>query len=189
MRQHKKEKKYGPGPSNNYTSGTPKKAPFWKRNKKSNRDSEELGVLGAGSAAIADEKHHKKNKRISDIRPSHETGMTGSTAAAPDVPYGGTTNKYAEPALPTHHNNANGYTPYAPQQQTGTTYETGTAVSPPDATYGGHGNHTGTQQSANLGHSFGHEHRGATNVIHDPNPYTEVHNGGFVHTEQNAGRY
>ena len=62
-------------------------------------------MLGAGSAAIAEEKRHKKNKRISDIRPSHDTGMTGSTAAAPDAAYGGTNNKYAEPAMPVHHNN------------------------------------------------------------------------------------
>ena len=130
MRHHKKEKRFGPGPKNNYTSGKGK-TPFWKRNRKSNRDAEELGGLGAGSAAIVEEKH-KKNKRVSDIRPSHETGMTGSTAAAPDAAYGGAANKYAEPAMPTHHNQTSGYahTPYAQQQ-------TGTAVTAPDATYGG----------------------------------------------------
>ena len=152
MRHHKKEKKYGPGPSNNYTSGKASKTPFWKRNKKHNRDTEELGVLGAGSAAIAEEKHHKKNKRISD-----ETGMTGSTAAAADAGYGGTNNKYAESALPVHHNNA-GYVPYDQQQ-------TGTAVTTPGATYGGYG------------------HSSEAKVVHDANPYAEVHNEGFVHRE------
>ena len=165
QRHHKKEKKYGPSPSNNYTSGTGKKAPFWKRNKKSNRDTEELGALGAGSAAIAEEKHHKKNKHHSDI-PSHETGMTGSTAAAPVDGYGGSPNKYAEPTVPAPtHNNA-GYAPYAPQQQAGTVDGYG------NTTASGYGQGTGTG-----------------NVIHDPNPYAEVHNSGFVHSEQNAGRY
>lgn len=159
MRHHKKEKKFGPGPSNNYTSGKGK-TPFWKRNRKSNRDAEELGSLGAGSAAIVEEKH-KKNKRVSDFRPSHETGMTGSTAAAPDAAYGGTTNKYAEPAMPTHHNQTSGYAPYAQQ-------ETGTAVTAPDATYGG---------------GYGHAHTETTTVIHDPNPYASVHNNGNVHRE------
>lgn len=164
MRHHKKEKKFGPGPSNNYTSGKGK-TPFWKRNRKSNRDAEELGSLGAGNAVIAEEKH-KKNKRVSDIRPSHETGMTGSTAAAPDAAYGGAANKYAEPAMPTHHNQTSGYAhaPYAQQQ-------TGTAVTAPDdATYGG-------------GYGHGHQHTAATTVIHDPNPYADVHNNGNLHRE------
>lgn len=120
MRKHKAEKKYGPGPSNGYTSGTGKKPPFWKRNKGNPHDAE-LGAMGTGSAAIADEKH--KTKRVSDMRPSHETGMTGSTAAAADATYGGTSNKYSEPAAPTHHNASNGYTPYS-NQQTGTQFET-----------------------------------------------------------------
>lgn len=158
MRHHKKEKKYGPGPSNNYTSGKANKTPFWKRNKKHNRDTEELGVLGAGGAAIAEEKRHKKNKRVSDIRPSHDTGMTGSTAAAPDAGYGGTNNKYAEPAMPVHHNNNAGYVPYDQQQ-------TGTAITAPGTTYGGYGQANDAK------------------VVHDPNPYAEVHNEGYVHRE------
>lgn len=62
VRHHKKEKRYGPSPSNNYTKGTRK--PFWKRNKatKGTRDAE---------LATAGTTHHP--------RVSHETGMTGST--------------------------------------------------------------------------------------------------------------
>lgn len=62
IKHHKKEKKYGPSPANNYTSGKGRK-PFWRRNKaaKGTRDAE---MATAGTA------HN---------RVSHETGMTGST--------------------------------------------------------------------------------------------------------------
>ena len=60
VRHHKKEKRYGPGPSNNYTSGVGRR-PFWKRNKKvhNTRDAE---MATAGT-----------------LRPSHDTGYTGTT--------------------------------------------------------------------------------------------------------------
>ena len=62
-RHHKKEKKYGPGPSNNYTSGAGRR-PFWKRNKKvhNTRDAE-MATAGAGAG----------------MRPSHDTGYTDAT--------------------------------------------------------------------------------------------------------------
>ena len=84
-KHHQKEKRFGPSPSNNYTSGSGKQ-PFWKRNKKNDtaRDTE-LGVLGAG--AVAAEKNHRKKN--SSVRPSNDTAMTGSTAAAPEQFYGG----------------------------------------------------------------------------------------------------
>ncbi|EME48691.1 hypothetical protein DOTSEDRAFT_67657 [Dothistroma septosporum NZE10] len=66
VRHHKKEKRYGPSPSNNYTSGFGKKK-FWQRKPKDTtiRDTE----LGAGGLAAPGP----------DMRPSHETGLTGST--------------------------------------------------------------------------------------------------------------
>ena len=97
-RHQKKEKRFGPGPSNDYTSGSGKKAPFWKRKNNKTRDAE-LGVVGAGGAALAEEKHHHHNNGT--IRPSHDTAMTGSTAAAPDNSYGSVNNKYdREPTVP-----------------------------------------------------------------------------------------
>ncbi|KAF2839707.1 hypothetical protein M501DRAFT_901436, partial [Patellaria atrata CBS 101060] len=62
-RHHKKEKRYGPSPSNNYTSGTGRRR-FWNRRRgpKTTRDAE----IGAG---------HK------EYRPSHDTAYTGSTVA------------------------------------------------------------------------------------------------------------
>jgi hypothetical protein len=66
VRHHKKEKRYGPSPANNYTSGVGR-TPFWRRNKKihSTRDAE-MATAGTGA-----------------IRPSHETGYTGTTMNGP----------------------------------------------------------------------------------------------------------
>lgn len=64
VRHHKKEKRYGPGPNNNYTSGAGKR-PFWKRNKQVNTRDAEMATAGAGT-------HHA-------MRPSHDTGYTGTT--------------------------------------------------------------------------------------------------------------
>ncbi|OQO09113.1 hypothetical protein B0A48_06004 [Cryoendolithus antarcticus] len=74
-RHHKKEKRYGPGPKNNYTSGTTKRK-FWQRKPKTTRDAE----MGSHAAPVAGglavpATHHN--------RASHETGYTGSTVAAP----------------------------------------------------------------------------------------------------------
>ncbi|KAF2161770.1 hypothetical protein M409DRAFT_58846 [Zasmidium cellare ATCC 36951] len=72
VRHHKKEKRYGPSPSNNYTSGFGKRK-FWQRKPKGNaRDTE----LGAGGLAA----------HGPDMRPSHETGTTigNNNAAAYD---------------------------------------------------------------------------------------------------------
>ncbi|EMC96494.1 hypothetical protein BAUCODRAFT_70359 [Baudoinia panamericana UAMH 10762] len=79
VRHHKKEKRYGPSPSNNYTSGPGKRrGMFGRKNKKHNATHEaELGAagVGAGAGGLAAGQH--------DTRPSHETGYTGSTVAAP----------------------------------------------------------------------------------------------------------
>ncbi|WPH04115.1 Hypothetical protein R9X50_00700000 [Acrodontium crateriforme] len=79
MRSHKKQKAYGPGPDNNYTSG--KKTGFFARrkaNKVAKRDAEMgptgTAVNGGGLTAGAH-----------DTRPSHETGYTGSTVAGPNT--------------------------------------------------------------------------------------------------------
>lgn len=63
-RHHKKEKRYGPSPANNYTKGAGRR-PFWKRSRKtrSTRDAE----MATGTVPT------------SAYRPSHETGLTGST--------------------------------------------------------------------------------------------------------------
>lgn len=75
-RHHKKEKKYGPGPSNNYTSGAGRR-PFWKRNKKvhNTRDAE-MATAGAGAG----------------MRPSHDTGYTDATLHGAN-----TESKFGEP--------------------------------------------------------------------------------------------
>lgn len=136
------QKRYGPGPSNGYTSGSGKKPPFWKRNKKPTHDTE-LGVGGAG-ALITEEKHRHDNNRT-----SHETGVTGTTAGS----YGGPTNKYGnEPAAPNN------------------TYQNGGS---------------GTNAPTNSYQPFSQNAIPAQShkeVIHDPQPYTEIHHGGYPHT-------
>ena len=96
VRHHKKEKRYGPSPSNNYTSGGGK-TPFWKRNKKINntRDAE-LATTGAAGT------HHT-------MRPSHDTAYTGTTMEGAN---GLTDAKYGEP----------GYGPSGPGQNNNTTH-------------------------------------------------------------------
>lgn len=78
IRSHKKEKRLGPSPKNNYTSGFGKKRGlFSKKNKNADRDAEmgAAGTTAGGAGMLAPEQH--------DMRPSHETGYTGSTVAAP----------------------------------------------------------------------------------------------------------
>lgn len=167
-RHHRKEKKYGPSPANNYTSGKGR-TPFWKRRnrKAANHDAEELGTIPAldnGNAVIADEKahhnhnHSKKstNKSSEAFRTSHETAMTGSTAAMPlaasEVSYGGANNKYSSEGAHPHSQQASGYySAYQPSQ-------------PP---------------TSNTGYGYVGQDSG---VIHDPNPYAEVHGTGHPHT-------
>lgn len=87
VRHHKKEKRYGPSPSNNYTSGYGKRK-FWQRKPKNNntRDAE---MASGGLAAPGP-----------DMRPSHETGTTlgNNNAAAYDkdayAPQGGAHSGY-----------------------------------------------------------------------------------------------
>jgi hypothetical protein len=55
-KQHQKEKRYGPSPANNYTSGSGRRT-FWPRRRRGHiaRDAE-VGAIGAG--ALAAKKHH-----------------------------------------------------------------------------------------------------------------------------------
>ncbi|KAI4235960.1 MAG: hypothetical protein L6R40_006328 [Gallowayella cf. fulva] len=191
-RHHKKEKRYGPGPSNGYTSGTskkqpfwkrkrgpkttheanemgtfdtngvgathgtsaPKKQPFWKRNKNTTRDAE-LGAGGVGAGAlIAEEKHRHDNRK------SHETGVTGTTAHSPiGAAYGGNHNKYEETTVP-HTNDHGHHTNVGPD------------INGVNNTYQPYREGAGIAEAGHQPH---------TQVIHDPNPYTEVHHGGFPH--------
>ncbi|KAI4101767.1 MAG: hypothetical protein L6R37_004795 [Teloschistes peruensis] len=181
-RQHKREKRYGPGPSNNYTSGSGKKlpfwkrnrgpktthevgafdpngtsttyqkAPFWKRNKKNTTNPDAELGVLGGSAIIAEEKHRHDH----NDRISHETGVTGTTAHSPGLAYGGPNDRYSnEPTAP-----------------------------PPLS----HGH--ARQQNADLAAEYqpyrseGVVGHGNTQVVHDSSPYADVHHGGHVHAEK-----
>ncbi|GAB7356389.1 hypothetical protein MBLNU459_g7169t1 [Dothideomycetes sp. NU459] len=74
VRNHKKEKRFGPSPANNYTSGTGNRK-FWQgRNKRVN--DAELGTVAAGGAGAG------LGARQHDLRPSHDTAHTDTTAVA-----------------------------------------------------------------------------------------------------------
>jgi putative Ca2+/H+ antiporter (TMEM165/GDT1 family) len=117
-RHHQKEKRYGPGPSNNYTFGSGNRK-FWQRRRKNRgaRDAE-LGAFGGATAGgLVADKHHS--------RPSHETGYTGSTAAPNSATYenpnkplhsgyhtaptGGAVNPYGYDNTQLHHTPATNY--------------------------------------------------------------------------------
>jgi len=84
-RHHKKEKRFGPSPTNNYTRGTGVK--FWQRNKRSTglRDPEVATTTTAPGATLA--------PGARDYRPSHDTAYTGSTVGAPHTGYESNLNK------------------------------------------------------------------------------------------------
>jgi hypothetical protein len=77
-RHHKGEKRYGPSPTNNYTSGSGsswfkrRRAP--KTTKAAYNKDAELGAVG-GVGLAAHEVHN-----VDGVRTSHETGYTGTTA-------------------------------------------------------------------------------------------------------------
>ncbi|PNS20825.1 5'-3' exoribonuclease 2 [Sphaceloma murrayae] len=85
VRHSKKEKRFGPSPANNYTSGTGRRFP-WQRKK---------GAAAAGAGAGAYATRDTEMGGV-DTRPSHDTAYTGSTVAAPPPPQTGFV-KDAEP--------------------------------------------------------------------------------------------
>ncbi|KAF2749059.1 hypothetical protein M011DRAFT_399253 [Sporormia fimetaria CBS 119925] len=85
-RHHKREKRFGPGPSNGYTSGTGRNRKFWQRKKRhvGPTDPEMAAPVAAGAGT-----HHTTGLAhgTHDYRPSHDTAYTGSTAATNSAPY------------------------------------------------------------------------------------------------------
>ncbi|KAL8922367.1 MAG: hypothetical protein Q9208_005220 [Pyrenodesmia sp. 3 TL-2023] len=166
-------------PSNNYTSGSGKKPPFWKRKggaktthgayadgvgtngsstantkqpfwKRNKKPTHDAELGASGAGALITEEKHRHN----DNRTSHETGVTGTTAGSPGATYGGPTNKYAhEPTAPhnTHHN-------------------------------GGVGTNAPTNNGYQPYSQSGMPTQPHKEVIHDPEPYTEIHHGGYPHS-------
>ena len=163
-RSHKREKRYGPSPANNYTSGSgPAKRKPWQRKKKKTTHDAELGAVGAGALANGDH-----DKRASNL--------TGTTAPVTDNGYGGPNTKYAtpEPTLPAQHA---GYTPHT----TGV-IDSGHAPHHSSGLIGG-GRTSGVPEMESGVHG------GPQYVEHDPNPYTEVHHGGYVHSHPESEKY
>lgn len=168
-RNHKKEKRYGPGPANNYTSGSGKRKPWQRKNKRTGLGDAELGAVGAAPVIAAEEKHHGDGDHHNgNIRPSDDTAMTGTTAPVADG-YGGPVSKYGNEAPPSRVtgnrlSRTTDSTVYAPQ----TSGATGTV---PEMEAG---------QPGSVQNPY---------VQHDPNPYAEVHHGGYVHQAQTSEGY
>jgi len=77
-KHHKKEKRYGPGPSNGYTKGSGIK--FWQRKqRRSGLRDPEVAATPVAAGGLTAPAH--------DVRPSHDTAYTGSTVAAPGTAY------------------------------------------------------------------------------------------------------
>lgn len=87
-RHHQREKRYGPSPSNNYTSGSGNRWFGRRRGPKTTHAAYAKDAEVADGLGVADH----------DLRPSHETGYTGTTAGTGTY----TGNKYeATSAIPT----------------------------------------------------------------------------------------
>lgn len=81
MKHHKKEKAFGPSPTNGYTNGS--KPKFWQRKRATRTTGHhdpEVGMAPASAGLVAPGATH-------DYRPSHDTAYTGSTVAAPHSAY------------------------------------------------------------------------------------------------------
>ena len=165
-RAHKREKRYGPSPSNNYTSGYGKQR-FWQRKNKKNKHNNEDAELGAvGAGALAAEEHHHNNRN---------SNITGDTAVGDG--YGGPNTKYAtaaDPVLPSH--NAGYSQPDARYSQATTGYASTTNYEPQST--GVASNVPEMEGTAN--HPY---------VQHDQEPYAEVHHGGYVHSNPESNAY
>jgi len=87
---HQKEKKYGPGPNNGYTSGSGKRT-YWHRNPRTVEErfpkDAEAGIIAAPVVA------YEPVPRTTVIRPSHDTTYTEATAVGHNDFGNGTLNK------------------------------------------------------------------------------------------------
>jgi len=135
----------------------------------------ELGAVGAG--ALAEEKHHHHNNRNS-MHPSDDTAVASHGHGVDG--YGGPTNKYAEPTVPTVHDHDH----YGRSATPNTGYGSTTNYEPQTTGVTGatHG-HVPEMSSGHLGSAD------KPNVIHEPDPYAEVHHGGYVHSHPESQIY
>jgi len=130
-RHHKKEKAFGPSPTNGYTAGTARNRKFWQRKPKTTHDTYRkdaeagLAVPAATTGVVAADRHHHSH----EVRPSHDTSYTDRTAvAAPGTHPTFSGNKY-DPNGPQDLENA-AVIPDARGSHGYYTAPTGTAVNP-----------------------------------------------------------
>jgi len=133
-KHHKKEKRFGPSPSNGYTHGSSGNRRFWQRKRKGTAAGA-VGGAAAGSALHKDvEAGHGglTADHYVDTRPSHDTAFTGSTVTAPGAAMHGTAvgNKY-DPTVTSGHGTHGALGTHGTHGTHGYhTAPTGTAVNP-----------------------------------------------------------
>ncbi|KAI9752727.1 MAG: hypothetical protein M1815_000294 [Lichina confinis] len=94
VRHHKKEKRFGPSPANNYTKGSGARGLF--RRKKRNTATSDAELATAGTVAPATDSHHHEKHNHHGVQPSQETGYTASNVA-PGAGYSNASNTIHDP--------------------------------------------------------------------------------------------
>lgn len=172
-RNHKREKRFGPGPSNDYTSGSGKTS-FWKRNKTAKTTSDaEMGAYSSGGiGATYSDSTPLKTKRQpfwKNIGRFQRAGATRGGAAATAE----TQHQINNDIRPSHDTAVTGTTANSPTEMYGgTNTKYGTEPTIPNV---GQPTYQPYRQNAAGNHSQPY-------AEHDPSPYAEVHHGGYPHT-------
>jgi hypothetical protein len=78
VRHHRKEKRYGPSPSNNYTSGPGKKGGLFSRKKKNNNTTLKEAEAGHGESPLVGDSYTNGNGYTNGTH-AHDTGYTNGT--------------------------------------------------------------------------------------------------------------
>ncbi|KAL8737254.1 MAG: hypothetical protein Q9181_001873 [Wetmoreana brouardii] len=194
-RQHKREKRYGPSPSNNYTSGSGKKQPFWKRKRGPNTTHEaaEMGAfdsngVGATNGTNGTTTTNKKQpfwKRKKNNTRDAELGAAGAGVGAGAL-IAEEKHRHDNNNRPSHDTGVTGTTAHSPGGAYGgpsSRYANEPTVPPVSH---GHPNSNSAELAAPAGNYQAYREGGATGqphhqVIHDPSPYADVHHGGLPH--------
>ncbi|KAL8692977.1 MAG: hypothetical protein Q9218_002094 [Villophora microphyllina] len=198
QRQHKREKRYGPGPSNGYTSGSGKKQPFWKRGKgnKTTHETAEMGTFdtnGVGhtngtTTANGKGPFWKRNKNTTH---DAELGVAGGSALIAEEKH-----HHDKHNRISHETGVTGTTAHSPNGAPGVAYggpnDRYNEPTIPPVSHGHHHNQvpeltTGTATGGYQPYREGAGlPQGHTQVVHDSSPYAEVHHNGRPHVEPNS---
>lgn len=108
-RHHKKEKRFGPSPANNYTAGTGIR--FWQRRRKNRGGLRDPEMSGAAATSPTTHTNGALAPGVGDYRPSHDTAYTGTTTQSTtyDAPHKPLVGGYHTAPTGTYNTPADGY--------------------------------------------------------------------------------